>query len=329
MTKTVKEHLIKSLAAGDFISGQLLGEQLNISRTAIAKHVKALTEMGLDIFSVTGKGYKLAQPLQLLEKDKIVSLLDTQTAKINNQHLVEVHSLIDSTNDYLMRRLPNQVITGQVCLAEYQSAGRGRRGRQWISPFGSQIYLSMYWYLEQGLSAAMGLSLVTALAVSDAVQAQSGVQVQLKWPNDIYLDGVKLAGILIDLDGQALEPSHCVIGIGLNLNMPVDMGKLIEQKWTDLQSHSKVKIDRNVFSAQLINSLRQRLQQYQQTGLSSMLDEWHAHDAFLNQRVKLITGERITQGICRGVNNQGALLLEVNGVVKPIYGGEVSLRMDQ
>mgnify|MGYP000005109675 FL=1 len=332
MTKTVKEHLIKSLAPGQFVSGQLLGEALGISRTAIAKHVKALTEMGLDIYSVTGKGYKLAQPLNLLEKEKIISVLAASIDTNGNHNslpLVEVHSLIDSTNDYLMRRLPNQLSQGQVCLAEYQSAGRGRRGRQWISPFGSQIYLSMYWYLEQGLSAAMGLSLVTALAVSDAVKAHSDVQVQLKWPNDIYLDGVKLAGILIDLEGQALEPSHSVIGIGLNLHMPEDAGKLIEQKWTDLQSHSTVEIDRNALSAQLIGCLQQRLTQYQQSGLAPMLDEWHNHDAFLDKRVKLITGDRTTHGICRGVNNQGALLLEINGQLQPIYGGEVSLRMDE
>ena len=329
MTKTVKEHLIKSLAAGQFVSGQVLGEQLDISRTAIAKHIKALTDIGLDIYSVTGKGYKLAEPLTLLNKEKIIRLLDIPQENSHDLPLIEVHSLIDSTNDYLMRRLPNQLSTGQVCLAEYQSAGRGRRGRQWISPFGSQIYLSMYWYLEQGLSAAMGLSLVTALAVSDAIKAHSDVQVQLKWPNDIYLGGVKLAGILIDLEGQALEPSHCVIGIGLNLNMPEEAGKMIEQKWTDLQSHSKDSVDRNALSAQLISSLHQRLHQYQHTGLTSMLDEWHTYDAFLNKRVKLITGERVTQGICRGVNNQGALLLEVNGLVKPVYGGEVSLRMDE
>jgi len=333
MAKTVKEHLIKSLATGQFVSGQMLGEELGISRTAIAKHIKALTEMGLDIYSVTGKGYKLAQPLHLLEKERINELLvnDFTSHSSNKLHSVqiEVHSLIDSTNDYLMRRLPNQLSQGQVCLAEYQSAGRGRRGRQWISPFGSQIYLSMYWYLEQGLSAAMGLSLVTALAVSDAVKAHSGVQVQLKWPNDIYLEGVKLAGILIDLEGQALEPSHSVIGIGLNLKMPEESGKLIEQKWTDLQSHSDVEIDRNALSAKLVSCLYQRLQQHQQSGLTPMLDEWHAHDAFLNKRVKLITGERTTHGICRGVNNQGALLLEVDGQVKPVYGGEVSLRIDE
>jgi BirA family biotin operon repressor/biotin-[acetyl-CoA-carboxylase] ligase len=331
MTKAVKEHLIKSLAPGQFVSGQLLGEQLGISRTAVAKHIKALMAIGLDIFSVTGKGYKLASPLSLLEKDIIIGLLDGDSTVDNKIDIsrVEVHSLIDSTNDYLMRRLPNQLSPGQVCLAEYQSAGRGRRGRQWISPFGSQIYLSMYWHLEQGLSAAMGLSLVTALAVSDAIKMHCDVQVQLKWPNDVYLQGVKLAGILIELEGQALEPSHCVIGIGVNLNMPPKAGKLIEQQWTDLQSHSDVEINRNALSAQLINCLRQRLFAYQHVGLVPMLDEWHSHDAFLNKRVKLITGEKVTHGICRGVNGQGALLLETDSQVKPIYGGEVSLRIDE
>jgi len=331
MAKAIKEHLIKVLASGEFVSGQKIGKQLGVSRTAISTNVKALINMGLDIFSVTGKGYKLAEPLHLLNKRKILLLMSEKTITSNNQLKpeIEVHSLIDSTNDYLMRRLPNQLTQGQVCLAEYQSAGRGRRGRQWISPFGSQIYLSMYWYLEQGLSAAMGLSLLSALAVSDAVFAVSGVQVQLKWPNDIYLDGVKLAGILIDLEGQALEPSHSVIGIGLNLDMPAQVADKIDQRWTDLQSHSETKIDRNVLSAQLISCLHTRLQQYQSEGLTAMLDEWHVHDVYLNKRVKLLTGERVTKGICRGINNQGALLLEVDGLVKPIYGGEVSLRGDE
>jgi len=321
MTKIIKEYLIQSLADGGFVSGQQLGEDLNVSRTAIAKHVKILSTMGLDIYSVTGKGYKLSRPLSLLNKENIL-----QRLSLENGALIEVHSLIDSTNDYLMRRLPNQLAQGQVCLAEYQSAGRGRRGRQWISPFGSQIYLSMYWYLEQGLSAAMGLSLVTALAVSDAIKLHCGVQVQLKWPNDIYLGGVKLAGILIDLEGQALEPSHSVIGIGLNLDMPEKSADEIDQSWTDLQSHCSIKVDRNELSAQLISCLWKRLAQHNEYGLSAMLNEWHDFDVYLNKRVKLHTGERVTQGICRGVNNQGALLLEVNGQIKPIYGGEVSLR---
>lgn len=325
MAKIVREHLIKALANGKFVSGQELGKQLDISRTAISKHIKSLTEMGLDIYSVTGKGYKLSQPLNLLNHNKIIAALPKSDANPE----VEVHSLIDSTNSYLLRRLPNQLSQGQVCLAEFQSAGRGRRGRQWISPFGSQIYLSMYWYLEQGLSAAMGLSLVAALAVSDAIYDLTNIQVQLKWPNDVYIDGVKLAGILIDLEGQALEPSHSVIGIGLNLNMPAYAAEKIDQKWTDLQSHSKKKIDRNALCTMLIHFLLKRLYQHQNEGLSVMLEEWHAQDLYLNKRVMLITGERITKGICRGVNGQGALMLEVDGQVKPIYGGEVSLRGDK
>lgn len=331
MVKGVREHLIRSLASGEFVSGQEVGKQLGISRTAISTHVKALVKMGLDIFSVTGKGYKLAQPLDLLNKRKILLLLSQEVMGSNDQKTpeIEVHSIIDSTNDYLMRRLPNQLTQGQVCLAEYQSAGRGRRGRQWVSPFGSQIYLSMYWHLEQGLSGAMGLSLLSALAVSDAIFSVSGVQVELKWPNDIYIEGIKLAGILIDLEGQALEPSHSVIGIGLNLDMPARAAEYIDQRWTDLQSHSETKIDRNKLSAQLISCLHARLQQHRSEGLTTMLDEWHAHDVYLNKRVKLLTGERVTKGICRGINNQGALLLEVDGQVKPIYGGEVSLRGDE
>lgn len=325
MSKAVREFLINALAEGSFVSGQELGDKLNISRTAVSKHINALNEMGLDIYSVTGKGYKLAQPLNLLSKESIVSSLpNTKAAPI-----IEVHSLIDSTNSYLLRRLPNQVSQGQVCLAEYQSAGRGRRGRQWVSPFGSQIYMSMYWYLDQGLSAAMGLSLVTALAVSDAVFALTDIKVQLKWPNDIYLDGVKLAGILIDLEGQALEPSHSVIGIGLNLNMPEQIAGSIDQQWTDLQSHYGNAIDRNKLSAYLIHYLLQRLEQLNAEGLSSMVAQWHEQDFYLNKKVKLLTGERVTKGICRGINNQGALMLEIEGELKAIYGGEVSLRGDE
>ncbi len=339
MGKVVKEHLIKALADGDFVSGQQLGEQLGISRTAISKHIKALLDMGLDIYSVTGKGYKLAQPLQLLDREKITQLLigmqvSSQTKSASNEVIneiapIEVHNLIDSTNSYLLRRLPNQLQQGQVCLAEFQSAGRGRRGRQWVSPFGSHIYLSLYWYLEQGMSAAMGLSLITALAVSDAIKYSLAINVQLKWPNDIYLNGVKLAGILIDLEGQASGPSHSVIGIGLNLRMPTQSGQLIDQQWTDLQSHTSQVIDRNKLSAAIIFYLRKRLEQHQTQGLGVMVDEWHQQDVYLNKKVKLITGERITKGICRGINNQGALMLEVDGQAKPIYGGEVSLRGDE
>lgn len=322
MTKIIKQQIIHQLASGDHVSGESLGKQLGVSRAAIYKQIKSLEQLGLDVFRIHGKGYKLAQPLDLLDRDKICQHL----ANLGYDNTIEVHSLIDSTNSYLMRRLPNNIKHGQVCIAEHQNAGRGRRGRKWVSPFGSHIYMSMHWYIEQGMAAAMGLSLVTALAVSDAIKSLYKLDVQLKWPNDIYLGGVKLAGILIELEGQALEPCHSIIGIGLNLSMPEKSAKDVTQPWTDLQQHTSIEIDRNQLSATLVACLEHRLMQHQSKGLAVMMDEWHQQDFFLNKKVRLLTGERQAQGICRGINSQGALLLEIDGQIKTIYGGEVSLR---
>jgi BirA family biotin operon repressor/biotin-[acetyl-CoA-carboxylase] ligase len=333
MAKAIQEELIQYLSGGQFVSGQWLGEKLGVSRAAISNHISSLVDMGLDIYSVTGKGYKLSEPLRLLDEKTIQrTLLD-----LGQKNKVEVHNIIDSTNSYLLRRLPNQNHNLQVCLAEYQDSGRGRRGRKWISPFGSHIYMSMYWYLEQGMAAAMGLSVVSALAVSDAIKDLYKINVQLKWPNDIYFGGVKLAGILIDLEGQALEPCHCVIGIGLNINMPEKSAEQVDQPWTDLQEviNKNVAngkqvdadvIDRDELAATLISKLTLRLKQHQSEGLTSMISEWAQHDFYLNKSVRLITGTREKKGICRGINNQGALLLESDGQISPIYGGEVSLR---
>lgn len=324
MSKALKEALIHELAAGNFISGQDFGAKYGVSRTAISKHIKSLADMGLDIFRVTGKGYKLSQPLTLLDKDNISDAIE-----LASKPYVEVHHVIDSTNSYLIRRLPNQLQNGQICIAEYQSAGRGRRGRQWISPFGSHLYMSMYWHLETGMSAAMGLSAVTALAISDAIFDLYNIHVQLKWPNDIYLDGVKLAGILIDLEGQSLEPCHCVIGIGLNLSMPKQSGEQVDQPWTDLAQHVDQKIDRNKLAAKIITCLQIRFKEHQSQGLQHMMSEWKVLDYYFNKPVKILTGERETRGICKGINNQGALLLEIDNKIHPIYGGEVSLRGEQ
>lgn len=322
MTKYIKEQLIKKLAPGKFISGQQIGDELGISRAAVSKHIASLNDMGLDVFSVTGKGYRLAQPVDLLDKSKILSNLSSTALSSK----VEVHTIIDSTNSYLMRRMPSHTKQNQVCVAEFQSAGRGRRGRQWISPFGSHLYFSMYRYLEQGMSGAMGLSVATALAINDVMKSLYDIEVELKWPNDIYLNGKKLAGVLIDLEGQALEPCHSVIGIGLNINMPAASAQAIDQPWTDLQSCISEKVDRNQVAAKLASCLIERLSEHQKNGILHMVDDWQRLDRFYGKQVKLITGDKETFGICRGINNQGALLLEVNKEIRPVYGGEVSLR---
>ncbi len=322
MAKTLREDIIKALASGQFVSGQVIADQYGVSRAAISNQINALIDMGLDIFKVRGKGYQLANPIALLNRSDVTNFL----ACLGQDSPVEVHSIIDSTNDYLMRKLPHQVTSGQVCLAEYQKAGRGRRGRQWISPFGSHLYLSVYYKLEQGMSQAMGLSLVTALAVKDAIRQLADIDIQLKWPNDVYANGKKLAGILIDLEGQPTGDCHCVIGIGINVQMPESMALLIDQPWTDITSLVGGKVDRNLLAATLIYCLNMRIMKQRDSGLASMLEDWHQHDLFLNKEIKLLTGSKETQGVCRGVNEQGALMLEVDGIIKPIYGGEVSVR---
>jgi len=322
MAKAIKELLINKLATGEFVSGQTLGDEIGVSRTAISKQIKSLSEMGLDIFRVTGKGYKLESPLTLLDKEYISTSLVEQGV----HSTVEIHHIIDSTNDYLMRRIPNHVQNGQVCIAEYQSSGRGRRGRKWISPFGSHIYMSMYWLLPQGMSAAMGLNTIAALAISDAIKFLYNINVELKWPNDVYLNGLKLAGILIDLEGAPSDPCHVVIGIGLNLNMPNKSGEQVDQPWTDLQKHTSKAVNRNQLSIEIIKRLLKRLEQHKQSGLVDVVNEWNTQDYFYDKAVKLITGKNETLGICKGINEQGALLLEINNEIKTIYGGEVSLR---
>ncbi|TKB45491.1 bifunctional biotin--[acetyl-CoA-carboxylase] ligase/biotin operon repressor BirA [Thalassotalea mangrovi] len=322
MGKVVREELIRRLADGNFVSGQVLADALGVSRTAISKHIQTLTEMGLDIFKVHGKGYRLASPINLLQAPQIQHYLKS----LGSNNLVEVHTIIDSTNSYLMRRLPNQVINGQACVAEYQSAGRGRRGKNWVSPFASHLYLSMYYSLEQGVAAAMGLSVVIGLAVADVLEKHYRVSAQLKWPNDIYINGQKIAGILVELEGQPTEAGHSVIGLGLNIQMPQALATSIDQPWTDLAQHVSTPIDRNLLVAQLITQFNRRLAQHQQFGLNPMLSDWLRRDVFLNQAVEIISGSQTNRGICRGINASGALLLEVDGKVKPIYGGEVSLR---
>ncbi|MDO6425650.1 bifunctional biotin--[acetyl-CoA-carboxylase] ligase/biotin operon repressor BirA [Thalassotalea sp. 1_MG-2023] len=322
MANLIKEKILIALADGQFVSGESLGERFGISRAAVSKHIKGIGELGIDVFRVSGKGYRLAQPINMLDKRLISEYID----QAYSDTVIETNVIIDSTNSELMRRIPSQLTRGQVCIAECQTAGRGRRGREWVSPFGSHVYMSMYWYLEQGMSAAMGLSMVTALAVSDAIKSLYDIDVGLKWPNDIYLKGVKLAGILIELEGQALDPCHCVIGLGVNVNMPNNVTDKIDQQWTDLQSHVNNTIERNQLTACIINKLRNRISQHERSGLVDMVEDWQARDQFINQPVKLITGVNETHGICRGINSQGALLLEVDNKVQPIYGGEVSLR---
>lgn len=313
---TVPLTLIGILADGEFHSGEQLGEQLGMSRAAINKHIQTLKDWGIDVFTVTGKGYSLPVPIRLLNEQTIASHVD--------QGRLAVIPVIDSTNQYLLERI-DELQSGDACVAEYQQAGRGRRGRQWFSPFGSNLYLSMYWRLEQGPLAAMGLSLVIGIVTAEVLQDLGASDVRVKWPNDLYLKDRKLAGILVELTGKTGDAAQIVIGTGINLAMSSPDTNVVNQGWINLQE-AGVSIDRNKLAASLVNKMRESLQLFEREGLAPFIDRWSELDNFINRPVKLLIGEREILGIARGIDQQGGLILEQDGVRKSWVGGEISLR---
>ena len=310
--------LLALLADGEFHSGEKIGELLGVSRTSVNNYIKALQEIGLDIYKVTGKGYCSATPLALLNQQII--------RDVSGKNNVHVEQILPSTNEYLLDKIPH-LENGQTCITEYQTAGRGRRGRQWVSPFASHLYFSMYWRLEAGIEKASGLSLLVGIAVVNTLEKLGIHGVGLKWPNDLYYQGKKLAGILIELNAQASEMCHCVIGIGINIRMPAHQAEAIDQPWSDLNTINQQAVDRNQLSGLLIIELQTLLADYEEKGLAPFLERWFELDCFLNKEVNLIMAENIKKGICRGINEQGALMLEVNEQVTPYIGGEISLRL--
>ncbi|MGL5421812.1 MAG: bifunctional biotin--[acetyl-CoA-carboxylase] ligase/biotin operon repressor BirA, partial [Serratia fonticola] len=311
---TIPLTLISILADGEFHSGEQLGERLGMSRAAINKHIQTLRDWGVDVFTVPGKGYSLPEPVQLLNEELIAGQID--------QGRVTVLSVIDSTNQYLLDRL-NELQSGDACVAEYQQAGRGRRGRKWFSPFGANLYLSIYWRLEQGPAAAVGLSLVIGIVIAEVLQSLGADKVRVKWPNDLYLQDRKLSGILVELTGKTGDAAQIVSGAGINLAMRRVESDVVNQGWISLQE-AGVSIDRNALAARLIKELRAGLQLFEQEGLAPYLSRWEKLDNFLNRPVKLIIGDKEIVGISRGIDTQGALLLEQDGVIKPWVGGEIS-----
>ena len=308
--------LIEILADGEFHSGEELAASFGITRAGINKYMKVLREWGLDFTSVQGKGYCLIAPIDLIKKCKIDHYYQADSR-------CEILPIIDSTNQYLLDKI-GQLRSGDCCVAEFQSKARGRRGRRWFSPFGSNLYFSMYWQLEQGVAAAMGLSLVVGIVIADTLRELSGQDIKVKWPNDLYLNDQKLAGILVELAGKTGDCAHAIIGIGVNLMMTNPDPNIVNQKWANLG-----KVDRNLLVARIVKNLNIKLSEFEKQGLAPFINDWNRLDNFANRPVKLLIGDNIIRGIAKGINEQGALMLEQDGKIHAHIGGEISLRGDE
>lgn len=316
---------LKILSDGGFHSGTRLGGALGVSRTAVWKHLRALGELGLDIYAVPGKGYRLAQPVELLDARTITSAMDTDARALLGG--IEVHPRLDSTNTHLMKQAAAGLASGHACLAEYQEAGRGRRGRNWVSPFGANIYLSILWRFTLDPTQLGGLSLAVGVALARALRAAGVDGLGLKWPNDVLWQGRKLAGILLEMSGESFGASSVVVGLGVNCRMPKAAGAHITQAWTDLEEILGRRLSRNTLAASLLSEVLPVLRDYQTQGLAPFLDEWQRHDAMRGKTVNLQLPNQSITGIAAGVDRDGALLLTRDGATQRYLAGEISIRM--
>ena len=317
--------LLDLLADNKFHAGDELGQQLGISRAAVWKKIQKMQQMGIDIQSVKGKGYRLLHSIEWLDKDEIDRLMSPQARLLLAE--IRIFQQLDSTNGWLLGQLHSGVSTGQVVLAEQQTQGRGRRGRQWVSPLGCNLYMSVLWRFSQGAAQLEGLSLAAGVA---AIQALSGLGVAgigLKWPNDLVTpEGAKFGGILLEMSGDPAGECQVVLGIGINHKMSIQAGGGIDQQWTTID-RLKEGVGRNELAASLISEWMAMLQCFSVQGFAPYREAWLKADAFAGQPVTVSSGNEVIEGVAMGVDGSGGLQLQTDAGVISLRGGELSLRL--
>lgn len=321
-----RKKILTILADGQFHSGVDLSKKLSISRTAVWKQLKLLKQSGLEFSAVTGKGYRLDNALELLDRQSILAKLEHSVEEqVNSLH---IHDSLTSTNSFLFEQTVEK--GAEICLTEHQSAGKGRRGRQWVSPFGSNIYLSISWQYQQGPAAVSGLSLAAGVAVVRALTMVGISDIGLKWPNDIYWHQKKLGGILVEVRGDAEGPCTVVVGIGINLVLSVAAASNIDQPWVDLKTiNSGISLGRNLLVATILNQLIPIVANFDQVGIQPLIDEWRHYDCMCGRQVTLLVGTHKIAGVVEGIDDQGLILLKLaDGEIKTYASGEVTFHSE-
>jgi BirA family biotin operon repressor/biotin-[acetyl-CoA-carboxylase] ligase len=317
------ERVLHLLADGEVHSGEELGRALGVSRTAVWKQLRKLEDLGIRVQSVKGQGYQLEKGLELLNGASIRGQLSAAAERLLTE--LDVAGSIDSTNTRALNMARAGATSGLVCLAEHQTAGRGRRGRQWVSPYGRNIYFSLVWEFTAGAAAMEGLSLAVGVAIVRALRASGIEGVQLKWPNDVLWQEKKVAGVLLEMTGDPAGLCQVVIGIGINVAMLESEAEAIDQAWVSLHAING-EVSRNKLAADLLNNLLPLLVSYQQQGFGPLREEWESLDCFGDREVEIRVGDKITVGRVLGVNPSGALRLQTSEGEQLVYGGEASLR---
>ena len=318
--------ILNLLADGQFHSGEVLAQRFKVTRATIWNAVKHAESLGVEVFSVRGRGYKLPQAIELLDEKLVLAAIGEQRAWFNVQILDEVAS----TNTYLMQQ---KGIAHATCVAAHiQTHGKGRRGRAWVSQLGTSLTFSLLWRFSCGAEGLSGLSLAVGLALIRALNALGVNHAQLKWPNDVLVfdenkHGKKLAGILIELQGDLEGPSAAVIGVGINLNLPKNVLQSIDQPAIDLVSVSAQSINQNELLGKILTHLADVLSAFESRGFIGLRDEWLAYHAYQNKPVRMLlpNGTEV-QGVVKNVSDDGILLVETALGLQRFSAGEISLR---
>lgn len=314
--------LLAKLAAGP-LSGDALARELGHTRAAIWKRIQGLRNAGVAIEGRAGDGYSLAQEIDLLDVGQIHGRLPAAATSALAD--LQVAWSIGSTNTELLRcSAPEQ--GSRILLAERQTQGRGRRGRQWTSPLAAHVYLSVLRGFAGGLSQLGGLSLVAGVAVAEALHALGLASVQLKWPNDLVSEDRKLGGLLVEGGGEFAGPARAVIGIGINVHMPESVAAVIDQPWTDLDRVAGHRLDRNEVAAQVLAVLLPALEQFDREGLAPFLPRYAALDSLAGREVQVQLGGQWQQGTALGLAEDGALRVRIEGHEQHVHAGDVSVR---
>ncbi|MCY7389499.1 MAG: biotin--[acetyl-CoA-carboxylase] ligase [Burkholderiales bacterium] len=321
--------LLRELSHEHFVSGARLAEKYGVSRSAVSDALRDATDAGIGIFSLTRKGYRLAEPIELLDLARIHAALGATAKRVD----VEVLATIDSTNTELMRRATLGAPSGMCLAAVLQTAGGGGRGRVWHSALGASLTFSLLWRFDKGAAQLGGLSLAVGLAVLRALRTtcNAGLRaphaIALKWPNDIVAGNAKLAGVMVETQCEMLGPTNVVIGVGINLNLSDRQKKNIDQPSTDLGAFCDQLPSRNLLLAQTLQELVLVLDTFGRTGFTTFTSAWVDNHALHGKPVRVLHVDGSTlEGIAKGVAEDGALVVSVRGKDQRIASAEVSLR---